>query len=285
MSTFDILIHDAAESPLRLDYAPTELVAVGGTASVYRIFLYGLDIAVKRIENVLDIPHAPPSTSTSKVNLKRIIDAEVALHLRITDLGIRAAPVFYGVIRLAHAPLRYTYFLFMQYVHAPTLRQFLHTTRGVLEQPLADALLAALRRTCDEFARHGILLDDRSPANMLVLEPPASPSLHVLFLDFQHHRWHSGPVPDMFARPAWLICVAAAYAEHIRNTAETPTTQTLAKGGAVLQRAREISSSNTPNKKATCSNTCPASPKPQPHAHSAPSPSCRTEHLQPATRD
>jgi hypothetical protein len=278
MPPFDILLHNATQSPLRLDYTAAELVAVGGTASVFRICLDGRDTAVKRIENVLDIQHAPPSTSTVKVNLKRVIDAEVALHLRITELGIRAAPVFYGVIRLAHAPLRYTYFLFMQYMPAPTLRQFLHTTRGVLEQPLANALLTALRHTCDEFARHGILLDDRSPANVLVLEPPASPSLRVLFLDFQHHRWHSGPVPDMFARPAWLICVAAAYAEHVRNTTDKNTTQTHAKGGAVLQRAQRILGSlDAPT---SCSGTAPAAPTPRPRARSVPNRSCRIEHRQ-----
>jgi hypothetical protein len=246
MSPFDLLLHSAAESPLRLDYTSHELVALGGTASVFRICIDGRDTAVKRIENILDIQHAPPSTSTSKVNLKRIIDAEVALHRRVTELGILAAPVFYGVIRLAHDTLRYTYFLFMQYLPAPTLRQFLHSTRGFLEQPRAYALLSALRGTCNEFGRHGILLDDRSPDNLLVLESPtqASSSIHVLFLDFQHHRWHSGPVPDMFTRPAWLICVAAAYSEHTRNTTEKHTTQTHTKGGTVLQRARRMLLSN-----------------------------------------
>jgi hypothetical protein len=250
MPPFDILLHDAAHSPLRLDYTPTELIGVGGTASVYRIMLHGLDTAVKRIENVLNIPHAPPSTATSKVSVKCVIDAEVALHLRITELGITTAPIFYGVVRLAHTPHRWTYFLFMQYIPAPTLRHFLHATRGTLEQPLANALLAALRRTCDEYSHYGILLDDRSPENVLVLESPVdSLSLQVIFLDFQTKRWHSRAVPEMFSRPAWLICVDAAYAEHIRNTTQNNTknntTQTQAKGGAVLQRAREMRVSNS----------------------------------------
>jgi hypothetical protein len=249
MSPFDLVLHDATQSPLRLEYAPTELVAVGGTASVYRILLHGLDTAVKRIENVLDIAHTPPSTSTSKINTKRVIDSEVALHLRITEVGISAAPVFYGVVRLAHSTHRWTYFIFMQYVPAPTLRQFLHITRGIFQQALADALLEALRRTCDEFSHHGILLDDRSPANILVLQSPAaastslpSTSFRVLFLDFQTKRWHSGAVPDMFSRPAWLMCVATAYAEHVSNTQKNQAleTPTLKKGGTVLQRARAI---------------------------------------------
>jgi hypothetical protein len=247
MPPFDLVIHDATQSPLCLDYTHSELVAVGGTASVYRILLHGLDTAVKRIENVLDIEHAPPSTSTSKISTKRVIDAEVALHLRITELGISAAPAFYGVVRLAHSKYKWTYFIFMQYVSAPTLHQFLHTTRGVFHQALADALLEALRRTCDEFSHHGILLDDRSLANILVLQSPAaasqslpSTSFRILFLDFQHKRWHSGAVPDMFSRPAWFICVAAAYTEHINNTQkeQTPETRVHKQGGAVLQRAR-----------------------------------------------
>lgn len=246
MIPFDLLLHSAAESPMRLDYTPYELVALGGTASVFRIWLDGRDTAVKRIENVIDIQHAPPSTSTSKVNLKSVIDAEVALHRRVTDLDISAAPVFYGVVRLALAPLHWTYFLFMQYVPAPTLREFLQSTRGVLEQSRAHALLTALRRTCDEFGRHGILLDDRSPSNVLVLESPtqASSPINIIFLDFQHQRWHSGPVPDMFSRPAWFICVAAAYSEHTRNTTENPTTKKHTKGGTVLQSARRMLSSN-----------------------------------------
>jgi len=91
---FDCVLQDAELSPVRLDCDPEQLVAVGGTASVFRCALAGREAVVKRIENVTDVPHGAAS-----VNVKRVIDAEVALHVRVTESRIPYAPALYGVVR------------------------------------------------------------------------------------------------------------------------------------------------------------------------------------------
>ena len=149
-----------------------------------------------------------------------------------------------GSIAVRGRPVeRWTYFLFMEYVPGETLREFLYHRRGAVDAQLAAALLKSLKHTCDAFAQHGIVLDDRSNlANMIVrvgTEP--QPTYIIIFIDFQHNRWHHRAPSDMFSRPAWLICVAAAYTEHLHAAGrEQPLLPHLAKGGSVLQRARCI---------------------------------------------
>ena len=243
---FDYVLQDAAHSPVRLDCQAEQLLATGGTCSVFRCALDRREAVVKRIQDVLDVTHGAAS-----VNVKRVIDAEVALHVRVTESRVPYAPAFYGVVRVREESVevrgrpveRWTYFLFMEYVPGETLREFLHHRRGSIDAQLAAALLKSLKHTCDAFAQHGIVLDDRSNlANMIVrvgTEPQRSYS--IIFIDFQHNRWHHRAPSDMFSRPAWLICVAAAYTEHLHAAGrEQPLLPHLAKGGSVLQRARCI---------------------------------------------
>jgi len=243
---FDYVLQDSAHSPVRLDCHAEQLVAVGGTCSVFRCSLDKREAVVKRIENVLDVPHGAAS-----VNVKSVIDAEVALHVRVTESRIPYAPSFYGVVRVRDGSIavrgrpveRWTYFLFMEYVPGETLREFLHHRRGAVDAQLAAALLQALKHTCDAFTQLGILLDDRNnPANMIVrVGTEQQPTYSIVFIDFQHNRWHHRTPSDMFSRPAWLICVAAAYTEHLHSAcSEHASTPTSTKGGAVLQRARCI---------------------------------------------
>jgi len=211
---FDYALDDACESPVALDCAADALVAAGGTAKVFRCALG----VVKRVEDVVDVPaHFKRSV---RVNAKHVIDAEVALHARVSALGIAHAPKFYGVVRLRTGSVdlrgkkvaRWTYFLFMEHVPGDTLLGFLRDRRDTLARGVADALVLSLRRACDAFARHGIALDDReNPANVLV---QAGPTYRIVFVDFQCNRWHRRPPSDMFAAPAWLICVAVARTEN-----------------------------------------------------------------------
>ena len=80
---FDYVLQDAAHSPMRLDCQAEQLFATGGTCSVFRCSLDKREAVVKRIENVLDVPHG-----TASVNVKSVIDAEVALHVRVTESHI-----------------------------------------------------------------------------------------------------------------------------------------------------------------------------------------------------
>ena len=215
VAPFEYVVDDAGESPVALECRQDALLAAGGTAKVFKCALG----VVKRIEDVVDVPHAQFKRSV-RVNAKHVIDAEVALHARISALGIAYAPAFYGVVRLRTGSVefrgrdveRWTYFIFMEYVAGDTLLEFLRDRRGTLVQQQADALVLSLKRACDAFARHGIVLDDRdNPANVLV---QAGPTYRIVFVDFQCNRWHHRPPSDMFGGPAWLICVAVARTEH-----------------------------------------------------------------------
>lgn len=241
---FDCVLEDAELSPVSLDCDPEQLVAVGGTASVFKCALAGREAVVKRIENVIDVPHGAAS-----VNVKRVIDAEVALHVRVTESRIPYAPALYGVVRVRGESVevrdtlveRWTYFLFMEYVPGETLRELLYHRRGAVDAQLADALLHSLKHTCDAFTQQGITLDDRNNLANMIVRPGTEPqtTYRIVFIDFQHNRWHHRTPSDMFSRPAWLICVAAAYTQHLHSPcSEHTSTQTSTKGGAVLQRAR-----------------------------------------------
>lgn len=243
---FDYVLQDAELSPVRLDCDPEQLLATGGTCSVFRCALDKREAVVKRIKNVLDVPHGAAS-----VNVKSVIDAEVALHVRVTESRIPYAPAFYGVVRVRDGSIevrgrlveRWTYYLFMEYVPGETLREFLHHRRGAVDTQLAAALLHSLKHTCDAFTQQGITLDDRNNlANMIVrVGTEQQPAYSIIFIDFQHNRWHHRTPRDMFSRPAWLICVAAAYTQHVHSECSEHThTPITTKGGAVLQSARRI---------------------------------------------
>ena len=243
---FDYVLQDAAHSPVCLNCTPEQLLATGGTCSVFRCSLGGREAVVKRIQDILDVPHGPAS-----VNVKSVMDAEVALHVRVSKSHIPCAPAFYGVVRVRDGSIevrgrpieRWTYYLFMEYVPGETLREFLHRRRGSIDTQLAADLLQALKHTCDAFTQHGIVLDDRNNlANMIVwVGTGQQPTYRITFIDFQHNRWHSRTPSDMFSRPAWLICVAAACTEHLHAaSSELPRLADRTKGGSVAQRARCI---------------------------------------------
>ncbi len=80
---------------MSLDCDPEQLLATGGTAAVFRCSLDKREAVVKRIENVLDVPHGAAS-----VNVKSVIDTEVALHVCVTESRIPYAPAFYGVVHV-----------------------------------------------------------------------------------------------------------------------------------------------------------------------------------------
>jgi hypothetical protein len=240
-AVFDYALDDAAQSPVCLECCSERLVATGGTAAVFRCVLDGREAVVKRIENILDVPHTLFKRNTTvSVNTKHVMDAEVALHARVSAFGIASAPALYGVVRLSTGCVefrgtdveRWTYFLFMEYVPGETLLDFLRNRRGILLRKQTDALVRALKDTCDAFVEHAIMLDDRNnPANIIVqVDTEETPTYRIIFIDFQCNRWHHRTPSDMFSQPAWLICVAAACAEH----AHTRCT----KSGGVLPRAR-----------------------------------------------
>jgi hypothetical protein len=238
---FDYTLDCAAQSPVLLDCRPDRLVGTGGTAAVFRCELDGREAVVKRIENILDVPATSfKQNATVSVNAKRVMDSEVALHARVSAFGILFAPELYGVVRLRTGSVefrgkdveRWTYFLFMEYVPGETLLDFLRNRRGMLVRKQTDALVRALKDTCDAFAVHAIVLDDRNnPANIIVqVDTEETPRYRIIFIDFQSNRCHHRTPSDMFSYPAWLICVADACAEHARTRS--------AKSGGVLPRAQ-----------------------------------------------
>ena len=242
---FDYTLHDASASPVPLDFHDRRLVAKGYTARVYRCELGGRDAVVKCIENILDMPR-----SLAYENIKSVMDAEVELNVRVTALRITVAPAFYGVVRLRTGSVqvrdtlvdRWTYYLFMQYVPGETLREFLYKRRGRLQTEQAFALMRALKQTCDAFAQHGIVLQERcNPANIIVQQAPDDDAKYtVVFIDYQV-KTHHNRTRDMFSRPAWLISVSLAFAQH---SLAAPTARaeagTHTKGGSVSQQARCI---------------------------------------------
>ncbi len=238
---FEYTLDCATHSPVLLDCRPHRLVGTGGTAAVFRCELDGREAVVKRIENILDVPHTLFKRNvTVSVNAKDVMDAEVALHARVSALGIASAPEFYGVVRLRTGIVRFrgrnverwTYFLFMQYVAGETLLEFLRNRRGMLLEEQASVLLQSLRQACDAFVEHAIVLDDRNNAANIIVHVTTEETApyRIIFIDFQCNRWHHRTPSDMLSGPAWLICVAVACAEysHTRCT----------KSGGVLTRAR-----------------------------------------------
>ena len=229
--------------------ADADVLARGATATVFRTRVDGNAAVVKRIENIVDVAHTQwRKNAPAAVNVKRVIDKEVALHARVSALGVAASPALHGVVRLQAGSIevagtqmqRWTYLLFMEHVAGETLREFLWRRRRQLWRDDAAALVQALRRTCAAFAAHGVVVGDRmNPSNIIVKECAQKATYELVFIDFQNAK----KCRDMFTRPAWLICVACASTEHACDAcaAKGRTRDVCAvKGGTVVQRARRI---------------------------------------------
>jgi tRNA A-37 threonylcarbamoyl transferase component Bud32 len=238
-------------SALRFDCVldDAHVLARGATATVFYTRVDGAPAVVKRIEDVVDVAHAQwRKNAPAAVNVKRVIDKEVALHAQVSALGVAASPALYGVVRLQAGSIevdgkqmqRWTYLLFMEHVAGETLREFLWRRRRLLSREDAAALVQALRKTCAAFAAHGVVVGDRmNPSNIIVREKAGG--YELVFIDYQNAKKCS----DMFTRPAWLICVACASTEHARGadgrTRDVRMRDDCAgKGGTVVQSARRI---------------------------------------------
>lgn len=250
---FDCVLDDACDSPVGLEWPLENILARGATSTVFRMFIDGDAAVVKRIENIVNVTQTQwQKNAPAVVNVKHVMDAEVALHAKVSLLGICASPALYGVIRLKTGSIevhgqkkqRWTYFLFMEYVAGETLRQFLWRRRGCVQRADAAALLEALGNTCAAFTKHGLVVGDRmNPDNIIVrerlqvVEIAEKTTYELVFIDYQNAKKCS----DMFTRPAWLICVACARTEHACDVSRRRTREDCTcKGGTVIQSARRI---------------------------------------------
>jgi tRNA A-37 threonylcarbamoyl transferase component Bud32 len=252
---FDLVLENAGESPVDLEWPLENMLACGATSTVFRTFVDGDAAVVKRIENIVDVAQTQwQKNAPAKVNVKNVMDAEVALHAQVSALGVCASPALYGVVRLKTGNIevhgkekqRWTYFLFMEYVAGETLRQFLWRKRGCVQRADAAALLEAVRNTCLAFSKHGLVVGDRmNPDNIIVrerlqvaenAENAEKTTYELVFIDFQNAKKCS----DMFTRPAWLICVACASTEHACDVNGCSIKACAVKGGTVIQSARRI---------------------------------------------
>ena len=247
---FDCVLADARGSPVGLDCRTEHVLARGATATVFHTCVDGHAAVVKRIENIVDVAHTQwQRHAPAAVNVKHVMDAEVALHAKVSALGVAAAPALYGVVRLqtgiaevlGKQKQRWTYFLFMEYVAGETLRDFLWRRRGRVQRADAAALLRALRHTCAAFTEHGLVVGDRmNPGNIIVrASADHAARYELVFIDFQNAK-RCRDCGDMFARPAWLICVACASTEHACEGNGCAVETCAGKGGTVLQSARRI---------------------------------------------
>lgn len=249
---FDLVLENAGDSPVDLQWPLENVLARGGTSTVFRTSVDGDAAVVKRIESIVDVAQTQwQKNAPAKVNVKHVMDAEVALHAKVSALGVCASPALYGVVRLKTGSIevhgqekqRWTYFLFMEYVAGETLRQFLWRRRGCVQRADAAALLEALRNTCAAFSKHGLVVGDRiNPDNIIVrarlefVENAEKTPYELVFIDFQNAKKCS----DMFTRPAWLICVACASTEHACDVSGCSVKACAVKGGTVLNSARRI---------------------------------------------
>jgi hypothetical protein len=225
----------------------------GATSTVFRTFVDGDAAVVKRIENIVDVAQTQwQKNAPAKVNVKHVMDAEVALYAQVSALAVCASPALYGVVRLKTGSVevhgqkkqRWTYFLFIQYVAGETLRQFLWLRRRCVQRADAAALLEALRNTCVAFSKHGLVVGDRmNPDNIIVrerlqvAENAEKTTYELVFIDYQNAKKCS----DMFTLPAWLICVACASTEHACDVKGRRTQQDCTcKDGTVIQSVRRI---------------------------------------------
>ena len=244
---FDCVLTDPSASPVCLDCLPEQVLARGATATVFHTFVDGEAAVVKRIENIVDVAHTQwQKNAPAVVNVKRVMDGEVALHAKVSALGMAVSPTLYGVVRLQTGRMelhgkqtqRWTYFLFMEYVTGETLRDFLWRKRGNVQRADAAALVQALRHTCAVFTEHRLVVGDRmNPGNIIVRASANDAAQYQLvFIDYQNAK----SCNDMFARPAWLICVACARTEHACDVNGCVVKKCDVKGGRVLQSARRI---------------------------------------------
>lgn len=88
------------------------------------------------------------------------------------------------------------------------------------------------------FTEHGLVVGDRmNPGNIIVrVSANNTQQYELVFIDYQNAK----NCNDMFARPAWLICVACARTEHACDVNGYAVKKCAVKGGTVLQSARRI---------------------------------------------